>query len=104
MILVMHEANGQHTMKDIIDLCFAAVSYASKSTIHTMLQTTPGALVSNWDILLQIQCNMHDWIAIRHRKPHISEQNLQHKNVYHLSHDNRVDDEVFGDSKYQENQ
>ena len=53
-ILHHHPPQNPLQANDIIDMCFAAATYASKTVIHLTLNNSPGALVFHRDIILNI--------------------------------------------------
>ncbi len=63
--------------KDFIDKAILTATYAMHSSIHTTLRGSPGSLVFNRDMFLNIPLIL-DWHAITQKFEHLINENLIH--------------------------
>ena len=72
----------------------SAAAWAIRSTVHTMLDATPGQLVFGRDMLLPIQIKT-DWARIRQRKQDIINVNNCKENAKCIEHKYSVGEKVL---------
>ena len=68
--------------------------HAIRAGIHSMLGSSPGSLVFNRDMFLNIPF-IADWHAITKQREHLVNKNLMHENRKRCRHDYAVDDRVL---------
>ena len=68
--------------------------HAIRAGIHSMLGSSPGSLVFNRDMFLNIPL-IADWHAVTTRREHLVNENLMHENRKRRRHDYAVDDRVL---------
>ena len=78
----------------IIDSAIASTIFAFRSTIHTTLKTTPGALVFNRDMLLNIPF-IADLQAIKANRQQVVNKNLQRENIRRFDFDYEINGKVL---------
>ena len=85
--------NNAHAIT-IIDTCFATARHAVRSTVHRTLNSSPGALDFQRDMILPIPL-IADFELLRQRRQTVIEDNLRRQNLRRLFHDYNVGDEVL---------
>ena len=85
--------NNAHAIT-IIDTCFATARHAVRSAVHRTLNSSPGALDFQRDMILPIPL-IADFELLRQRRQTVIEDNLRRQNLRRLFHDYNVGDEVL---------
>ena len=80
-ILHHHPPQNLPQAKDIIDTCFAAAAYASKTAIHCTLNISPGALVFHRDMILDIPL-ITDLQLLHKRRQTLIDDQLRRSNLH----------------------
>ncbi len=80
--------------KDFIDEVLAIAMHAIRAGIHSTLGSSPGSLVFNRDMFLNIPL-IADWHAVTKRREHLVNENLMRENRKRHRHDYAVDDRVL---------
>ena len=80
--------------KDFIDEALAIAMHAIRAGIHSTLGSSPGSLVFNRDMFLNIPL-IADWHAVTKRREHLVNENLMRENKKRRRHDYAVDDRVL---------
>ena len=82
----MHQTypcDGIDQTTDIMNTCFATTAYASRVAIHCTINMSPGVLVFEWDMMLNIPL-MTDFLQFHQQwQIIIDEQWLQYANLCH---------------------
>ena len=73
-ILHHHPPQNPPQANDIVDTCFAAAAYTSKTSIHCTLNISPGALVFHRDMILNILLITDLQLLHKHQQTLIDEQ------------------------------
>ena len=84
----LNEAN------ELIDEALSICSHALRTSVHTTLGSSPGALVFNRDMFLNIPL-MADWHAITTKREHVINENLRRMNKKRRRHDYIVGQKVL---------
>ena len=71
-----------------------AAAWGIRSTIHTTLQQTPGQIVFQRDMIVQLEVTT-DWDMIRRRKRHLTKNANDRENMKRLGHDYEPNDKVL---------
>ena len=79
---------------ELIDEALSICSHALRTSVHTTLGSSPGALVFNRDMFLNIPL-MADWHAITTKREHVINENLRRMNKKRRRHDYIVGQKVF---------
>ena len=96
LISVFVHSNPPQTAEEaerLVDDAIATASHACRSTVHSTLGVSPGALVCHRDMLLDIPC-VADLIALRNRRQVKIDENLRKENNRRRNFDCRVGDYV----------
>ena len=93
-MLHTYPPNNIDQTNDIMDTCFATAAYASKVAIHCTLNMSPGALVFQRDMILNIPLitdllQLHEWRQI------ITDEQLQHANLHCRTFDYQPGDQIL---------
>ncbi len=80
--------------KDFIDEALAITMHAIRTGIHSTLGSSPGSLVFNRDMFLNIPL-IADWHAVTQWREHLVNENLMRENRKCRRHDYAVDDRVL---------
>ncbi len=80
--------------KDFIDKALATTMHAIWVGIHSTLGSSPGSLVFNRDMFLNIPL-IADWHAVTKRREHLINTNLMRENRKSRRHDYAVDNRVL---------
>jgi len=78
----------------LVERALATTSHALRSTIHRTLNATPGAIVFNRDMFLDIPY-VADFIALRNHRQLVIDENLRKENNKRRNHDYNVGDMVY---------
>ena len=65
--------------RDLIDEALSIAMHAMRAGIHTTLGSSPGSLVFNRDMFLQVPL-IADWTAITMKREHLINENLMREN------------------------
>ena len=71
-----------------------SAAWAVRTTVHTVHQRTPGQLVFERDMIMQLAVST-DWDLIRRRKRHYTQLANQRENLKRLQHDYKPGDKVL---------
>jgi len=80
--------------KDIVDDALATAMHAMRVTVSTTLNTTPGALVFNRDMLLNVPL-VADWHQLHSRREHLVQESLRRQNAKRRAFDYVIGMQVF---------
>ncbi len=84
---------GSHA-KDFIDEALSITMHAMRAGMHSTLGSSPGSLVFNRDMFLNIPL-IADWHAVTQRQEHLVNENLMRENRKHCRHDYVIGDRVL---------
>ena len=93
-MLCAHPPNNVEQTHDVLDTCFATAAYASKVAIHRTLNISPGALVFQRDMILNIPL-IADLHQIHRRRQIIIDENLRRTNLRRRTMDHQPGDEIL---------
>ena len=93
-LLTLDPPVGIASANNLVETALANVLYATRATIHSALNTTPGALVFGRDMILNIPL-VADLHAIQQRRQQIVDQRLLEANKHRFNYDYQVGDEVY---------
>jgi hypothetical protein len=74
------------TAKEFVDEALSIATHAIRAGVHTTLGSSPGSLVFNRDMFLNIPL-IADWHAITQQREHLIHENLLHENQKRRRHD-----------------
>ena len=80
--------------KDFIDEALSITMHAVRAGMHSTLGSSPGSLVFNRDMFLNIPL-IADWHAVTKRREHLVNENLMRENRKRRRHDYAVDNRVL---------
>ena len=92
MIHVDPPQNEPHTT-NMIDNALATVVHASRCAVNHTMQTSPGAMVFNRDMMINIPL-IANLLAIGDRRQHLVNENLRRINAKRIDHSYSVGDWV----------
>ena len=72
--------------KEFIDEALSIAMHAMRASVHTTLGSSPGSLVFNRDMFLNVPL-MADWTAITKRREHLVNENLMRENSRRRQYD-----------------
>ena len=78
----------------LVDTAIASTVFALRSTIHSTMKTTPGALIFHRDMLLNIPF-IADLRQIQEHRQHIVHENLRRQNMRRYDYDYCINDMVL---------
>ena len=93
-ILHRYPPNNIDQINDIMDTCFATAAYASKVAIHRTLNMSPGALVFQRDMILNIPL-ITDLLQLHERRQIIIDERLRRANLRCRKFDYQPGDEIL---------
>ena len=93
-MLHMYPPNNIDQTNDIMDTCFATAAYASKVAIHRTLNMSPGALVFQRDMILNIPL-ITDFLHLHERQQIIIDERLRCANLHCRTFDYQPGDEIL---------
>ena len=93
-MLHTYPPNNIDQVNDIMDTCFATAAYASKVAIHCTLNISPGALVFQRDMVLNIPL-ITDLLHIHERRQVIIDDRLRRANLRRRTFDYQPGDEIL---------
>ena len=80
--------------KQLVDSALATAAYAARTAIHSTLQLSPGALVFNRDMLLDVPV-IADLQLLKDRRQYVIDKNLERANRKRVAIDYNVGDQVL---------
>ena len=86
------QAEGQ--AKELVDEALAVAQHALQCAVHTTLGSSPGALVFNRDIFLNIPL-MADWQLLNNKREHLVNENLRRANLKRRRYDYKVKQKIL---------
>ena len=89
-----HRPQNVIQVRQLIDTAIASTIYAFRATVHGTLKTTPGAIVFNRDMLLNIPL-VADLRAIRDHRQQIIDKQLRRANLKRVEYDWTIGDKVL---------
>jgi len=89
-----HRPQNHQTAQELVDTALATAMHALRSSVNRSLQMTPGAVVFQRDMLLNIPL-IADLHEIRERRQLIIDENLRKANAKRISHDHNVNELVM---------
>jgi len=89
-----HRPQNPQSARELVDTALATAMHALRSSVNRSLQMTPGAVVFQRDMLLNIPL-IADLHAIRERRQLIIDENLRKANAKRISHDYNVNELVL---------
>ena len=93
-MLHKYPPNNIDQSNDIIDTCFATAAYASKVAIHRTLNMSPGALVFQRDMILNIPL-ITDLLHLHERRQIIIDERLRQANLRRRTFDYQPGDKIL---------
>ena len=93
-MLHTYSPNNIDQINDIMDTCFATAAYASKVAIHRTLNVSPGALVFQRDMILNIPL-ITDLLHLHERRQIIINDRLRRANLRRRTFDYQPGDEIL---------
>jgi hypothetical protein len=90
----MNPPNGVQEATQLVDTALANCLFATRSTIHSALNASPGSLAFQRDMILDIP-TIADWELIRQNRQQLIDNRLIAANRKRFSHDYQVGDEVL---------
>ena len=93
-LIHVHRPQNYRTAKELIDTALATAMHSLRSSVNRSLQMTPGAVVFQRDMLLNIPL-IADLHAIRERRQVIIDESLRRANNKRRSHDYDVNELVM---------
>ena len=93
-MLHMYPPNTIDQTNDIMDTCFATASYASKVAIHHTLNMSPGALVFQKDMILNIPL-ITDMLQLHDQRKIIIDEPLRRANLHYRTFDYQPGDQIL---------
>ena len=81
-------------MKDFIDEALSIAMHAMRAGVHTTLGSSPGSLVLNRDMFLNIPL-IADWKAITTKREHLVNENLMRENSRRHQYDYQPQQKVL---------
>ena len=93
---MLHEDKGRSKKltQDVIDKALATAQRAFRCGIHTTLCSSPGALVFNQDIFLNVPL-LADWQMLIEKREHCINETLCQANMRRRQHDYEIDQNSF---------
>lgn len=94
---VIYENPPEHALEaaHAVDQALATAAYAARASIHSTLGTSPGSLVFNRDMLLDVPV-IADLVALRDKRQAMIQKNLARANKKRVvHHDYKIGDEVL---------
>ena len=88
-MLKAHPPMNKFQAQNSVNTCFATASYAARTTIHSRLRISPGALVFQRDMILNIPL-ITDLQLIHQRRQAIIDERLRRVNFRRRSYDYKV--------------
>ena len=85
---------GTRQAKDAVDEALAIAQHALRCAVHTTLGSSPGALVFNRDMFLNIPL-MADWQLLTKRREHLVNENLRRANLKRRRFDYKVNQKIL---------
>ena len=89
-----HPPQNALEAQQLVEDALATASHAYRSTIHTTLNATPGAIVFNRDMLLDIPY-VADLITLRNKRQLRIDENLRKENNRRRNYDYQVGEQVY---------
>jgi len=90
----MNPPDGIQQAQDLVDTALANCMFATRATIHSALQATPGSLSFSRDMILDIPVQA-DWLTIQQKRQTIIDNRLIKANRLRHSYDYQVGDQVL---------
>ena len=78
----------------LVDTALQKAAYAMRATVHTTLKATPGSLVYQQDMILNIPV-VADLLDITARRQHLIDERTMAENHKRISHDYQPNDQVL---------
>ena len=75
-----------NTAKEFVDEALSIATHAMRAGVHTTLGSSPGSLVFNRDMFLNLPL-IADWHAITQKREHLIHENLLRENQKRRRHD-----------------
>ena len=91
---VLTPPSGLDAAHQLVDRALANCLFATRSVVHSGLQSTPGALAFGRDMILDIPM-VADWNLIRQHRQQLVDKRLLAANRRRFSHDYNVGDRVL---------
>ena len=85
---------GTRQAKELVDEALAVAQHALRCAVHTTLGSSPGALVFNRDMFLNIPL-MADWQMLTKKREHLVNENLRRANLKRRLFDYKVNQKVL---------
>jgi len=85
---------GITSAKDFMDEALSTAMHAMRTGVHTTLGSSPGSLIFNRDMFLNIPL-IADWHAITQKREHLINENLIRENSKRRRYDYAVDQQVL---------
>ena len=80
--------------RELLDSALATAAYATRTALHSTLKLSPGALIFNRDMLLDIPV-IADLQLLRDQRQHVIDKNLERANRKRIAIDYKIGDQVL---------
>ena len=80
--------------RELVDEALAVAQHALRCAVHTTLGSSPGALVFNRDMFLNIPL-MADWQLLNKKREHLVNENFRRANLKRRTYDFKVNQKVL---------
>ena len=93
-LVTLNPPAGIDTANRLVDTALANCMFATRATVHGSLQTTPGGIAFNRDMILNIPL-IADWQLLRDKRQQLIDDRLIRANRKRFSHDYHAGEEVL---------
>ena len=93
-LLLEHKVRSEILAKNITDKALSTAQHSLRCGIHTTLGSSPGALVFNRDMLLNIPL-IADWQMLTKKREHLINENLRQANLKRRKYDYEINQKVL---------
>ena len=93
---LVHEdkPRGTRQAKDLVDEALGIAQHSLRCGVHTTLGSSPGSLVFNRDMFLNIPL-IADWQMLTKKREHLVNENLRRKNLKRRKYDYEINQKVL---------
>ena len=93
-LATLNPPNGADTANRLVDTALANCMFAIRATVHGSLQTTPGGIAFQRDMILNLPL-IADFQLLKERRQHLIDDRLIRANRSRFSHDYHVGEQVL---------
>ena len=93
-LLLENKVRSETAAKNIVDEALSTAQHSLRCGIHTTLGSSPGALVFNRDMLLNIPL-IADWQMLTKKREHLINENLRQANLKRRKYDYEINQKVL---------